>query len=284
MAKREKTCYNGGKCKLLGAILVELGQRIKDERTRLGLSQRQLCGDVITRNMLSQIENGAARPSMDTLSYLAKQLGKSVSYFLEEDTVTSPNQGLMREARQSFAAGNFEEAADLLEQYLEPDEAFDWEKEYLLALSQIAMAKEALKENRKPYARELLIKALGAKTPYFGPEQETVCRMLLAETGANSPMPDLTPVLLCKARAALEQGEPQRAGEYLQAADSQDSQQWQLLRGETYLALRQYEQAAECFHKVEKSAEGQVDAQLEQCYIGLEDYKTAYLYACKQKK
>lgn len=263
---------------------MELGQRIKDARTRLGLSQRQLCGDAITRNMLSQIENGAARPSMDTLSYLAKQLGKPVSYFLEEDAVISPNQGLMREARQAFAAGDFEEAAALLEQYLEPDELFDWEKEYLLALSQIAMAKKALEENRKPYARELLNKALGAKTPYFGAEQEAVCRILLEETGESCPMPDLTPALMCKARAALEQGDPQRAGEYLQAADTQDSQQWLLLRGEAYLALRQYEEAAACFHKVEQSQECQVDAQLEQCYIGLEDYKTAYLYACKQKK
>ena len=105
---------------------MELGQRIKDARTRLGLSQRQLCGDVITRNMLSQIENGAARPSMDTLSYLAKQLGKPVSYFLEEDAVISPNQERMRKARQAFAAGNFEKAAALLDQYLDPDEALDW--------------------------------------------------------------------------------------------------------------------------------------------------------------
>lgn len=263
---------------------MELGQRIKKERTLLGLSQRQLCGDVITRNMLSQIENGTARPSMDTLSYLAKQLGKPVSYFLEEETVTSPNQARMHEARQAFAASNFEEVAARLEQYVESDEQFDWEKEYLLALSQIAMARKALEENRKPYARELLNKALGVKTPYFGPEQETVCRMLLAETGEDSPMPDLTPVLLCKARSALGQGNPERAGEYLQAADSQNETQWQKLRGETYLALKQYEKAAECFHEVEHSLQGQVDSKLEQCYIGLEDYKTAYLYACKQKK
>lgn len=263
---------------------MELGQRIKNERTLLGLSQRQLCGDVITRNMLSQIENGLARPSMDTLSYLAKQLGKPISYFLEENAVTSPNQGLMRDARQAFVTSDFAKVMALLERYAESDEQFDWEKEYLMALSQIAMAKEALKDKRKPYARELLIKALGAKTPYFGPEQQAVCRMLLAETGESSPMPDLTPVLLCKAREALEQGNPERAGEYLQAADSQDKTQWLLLRGEAYLALGQYERAAECFHKVEQSQQGKVDSQLEQCYIGLEDYKTAYLYACKQKK
>ena len=48
---------------------MELGQRIKAVRLEKGLSQRQLCGSMITRNMLSQIENGSARPSMDTLAY-----------------------------------------------------------------------------------------------------------------------------------------------------------------------------------------------------------------------
>lgn len=265
---------------------MELGQRIKQQRILLGLSQRQLCGEVITRNMLSQIENGTARPSMDTLSYLAKQLGKPVSYFLEEDGAVSPNQARMRQARQAFAAGDFAQVATLLEQYREPDEDFDWEKALLLARAQMALGKKALEENRKPYARELLWKAVGANTPYFGPEQENACRMLLSEIDpeawGNREMPDLTPVLLWKARVALEQGNPERASQYLQAADNRESEQWYFLRGETYLALQQYQKAAECYHRIEQTFS--VDDKLEQCYIGLEDYKKAYLYACKQKK
>ena len=70
---------------------MELGKRIRQARLEAGLSQRQLCGEQITRNMLSQIENGSARPSMDTLRYLAAQLGKPIGYFLEEQAVTSPN-------------------------------------------------------------------------------------------------------------------------------------------------------------------------------------------------
>ena len=71
---------------------MELGEKLRLARQEAGLSQRVLCGNTITRNMLSQIENGSAKPSMDTLRYLAQRLGKSVSYFLEEDAVTSPNQ------------------------------------------------------------------------------------------------------------------------------------------------------------------------------------------------
>ena len=50
-----------------------LGQQIRQVRLDAGLSQRQLCGGLITRNMLSQIENGNARPSMDTLQQLAQR-------------------------------------------------------------------------------------------------------------------------------------------------------------------------------------------------------------------
>ena len=68
---------------------MELGEKLRQARMEAGLSQRQLCGEEITRNMLSLIENGAAKPSMKTLQYLAARLEKSVSYFLEETAVLS---------------------------------------------------------------------------------------------------------------------------------------------------------------------------------------------------
>lgn len=61
-----------------------LGEKLRQARLEAGLSQRQLCGDQITRNMLSQIENGSANPSMSTLQYLAQKLNKPVGYFLED--------------------------------------------------------------------------------------------------------------------------------------------------------------------------------------------------------
>ena len=78
---------------------MELGNKIRQARLEAGLSQRQLCGEQITRNMLSQIENGSAKPSMDTLRYLADKLGKSVSFFLEETVISSQNLPLMQQLR-----------------------------------------------------------------------------------------------------------------------------------------------------------------------------------------
>ena len=62
---------------------MSLGEKLRQARLEAGLSQRALCGEEITRNMLSRIENGAAQPSMRTLQYLAAQLGKPLSFFLD---------------------------------------------------------------------------------------------------------------------------------------------------------------------------------------------------------
>ena len=84
---------------------MELGEKLRQARLEAGLSQRQLCGEEITRNMLSLIENGSAKPSMKTLQYLAARLGRNVSFFLEETAVLSPNQAVMTSARELYDSG-----------------------------------------------------------------------------------------------------------------------------------------------------------------------------------
>ena len=78
---------------------MDLGSKLLQARQEAGLSQRQLCEGIITRNMLSQIEHGTARPSMDTLLALAGRLNKPLSWFLDEDALRSPNQAVVFAAR-----------------------------------------------------------------------------------------------------------------------------------------------------------------------------------------
>ena len=134
---------------------MELSQKLKQARLDAGLSQKALCGDRITRNMLSQIENGSARPSMDTLRYLATQLGKPLSFFLEEDAVTSPNQALMEKARTAEPS----DALHLLGQYKAPDPTFDAERWLLEALVCLQLADDAITQGKPGYARTLLERA-----------------------------------------------------------------------------------------------------------------------------
>lgn len=62
-----------------------VGQKIRMLRREKNLTQAQLCGDFMTRNMLSQIESDSAGPSVATLRYLAKRLDVPVGYLLDED-------------------------------------------------------------------------------------------------------------------------------------------------------------------------------------------------------
>lgn len=54
---------------------MNLGEKIRLARQNAGMTQAQLAGDQITRNMLSQIENGLAMPSLPTALYIADRLG-----------------------------------------------------------------------------------------------------------------------------------------------------------------------------------------------------------------
>lgn len=61
-----------------------LGQRIKEARLAKKMTQNEVVGSFITRNMLSQIESGNAVPSMKTLTYLAKVLELPPAVLLQD--------------------------------------------------------------------------------------------------------------------------------------------------------------------------------------------------------
>lgn len=267
---------------------MDLGQKLRQARQEAGLSQRQLCADVITRNMLSLIENGSAKPSMDTLQYLAGRLGKPVSYFLEEQAVTSPNQASMAAARQAFANRDNAGVLRALEAYRAPDPVFDQERGLLAALAQLGQAEQAIAQGKLPYAAELL-EAIQGDSMYYTAELERRRLLLLAQAQPDrlSPIAAALPAddreLLLRAGAALEAGNPARCAQLLDAAAGKQAPEWNLLRGEAYLALGQFAAAAQCYHRAEDAYPRRVLPRLEQCYRELEDYKMAYRYACKQR-
>ncbi len=64
---------------------MNIGKKIKALRMAKFMTQSELAGNEITRNMLSRIENGAAQPSLDTLRYLASRLNVSAGFLLAEE-------------------------------------------------------------------------------------------------------------------------------------------------------------------------------------------------------
>ena len=67
-----------------------IGHRIKEARLAKKMTQAEVVGDFITRNMLSQIESGSALPSMKTLAYLASVLGIPLSVLMADEPEAEP--------------------------------------------------------------------------------------------------------------------------------------------------------------------------------------------------
>ena len=99
----------------------ELGKRIKEARLARKMTQADVVGDFITRNMLSQIESGTANPSVKTLTYLAKVLQLPVNYLLPDELETIDDSenasnkdvdALIR-MKNAYKLGNYELAVEV---------------------------------------------------------------------------------------------------------------------------------------------------------------------------
>ena len=257
---------------------MELGQRIRQARLEAGLSQRQLCGEQLTRNMLSQIENGSARPSMKTLQFLAQQLGKPMAYFLEEQAAVSPNSQCIADARIALALGDLEKMRRALDGFTLPDAMLFEERQLLEYLWHLRRAEQALNQQALPYAGKLLRHCEGLEGLYITQELRYKCRVLLALAGDPQPLDCDEQAILARAQQASA---PQRRLEILSAAEDRTSPQWNLLQAEAMFQLERYQEAAEHFRLAEQTQK--VYARLEACYRELGDYKQAYEYACLQR-
>ena len=265
---------------------MDLSQKLKQARLDAGLSQKALCGDRITRNMLSQIENGSARPSMDTLRYLAGQLGKPLSYFLEEDAITSPNQALMEKIRISEPS----EALHLLGEYKAPDPTFDRERWLLEALVCIELAQTALTQHKQSYARSLLERAAvaGSRTPYYTEDNERR-RLLLCYLAGEKPeslenaLPGQDTELLLRAEASLNSAEYDRCAALLTAC-RETSLLRHFLTARMYFAQKAFSLARPHFEAAWDYDPQTCCSRLEDCCRETEDFAGAYFYACKLRE
>ena len=251
-----------------------LGEKLRAARLEAGLSQRQLCDGSITRNMLSQIENGAARPSMATLQLLAQRLGKSVSYFLDEQAVVSPNVNSMESARQALAAGNGQAVLEALADYRPGDGVFDAEYALLLYHGYLTTARQALMEARKPYCLSLLEKADAITGIYITDALRRELAILQAKAGGPLRLSSEDETLLLR---AAHTPDPVQKQQLLGAVADKSTPQYHLLCGEACFDLEQWEKARHHLEQAEQTVA--VLSRLEKCCAALGDFKSAYAYA-----
>jgi len=92
-----------------------IGKKIKTLRNAKMMTQTELAGSEITRNMLSRIENEAAQPSLDTIRYLAARLNVSPSYLLAEgdDEHMYIKHKEINDIKRAYLSGEFHICRDM---------------------------------------------------------------------------------------------------------------------------------------------------------------------------
>ncbi|PKM95074.1 MAG: hypothetical protein CVU84_07065 [Firmicutes bacterium HGW-Firmicutes-1] len=99
-----------------------LGQKVKEARIAKQMTQKELAGDFITRNMLSQIENDNAAPSIKTIEHIASVLDKPISYFMDRD---QSDQGfIIEELLLVYEDHNYIECINKIEKVLEKESIY----------------------------------------------------------------------------------------------------------------------------------------------------------------
>ena len=94
---------------------MNIGEKIKKIRAAKLMTQSELAGTHITRNMLSQIENGSAQPSMATVMYIAQKLNVSPGFLLagEDDEWMYFKSSEISNIKKAYADKNYRLCRDI---------------------------------------------------------------------------------------------------------------------------------------------------------------------------
>ncbi|MBQ9785216.1 MAG: helix-turn-helix transcriptional regulator [Clostridia bacterium] len=88
---------------------MNIGERIRELRISKLMTQSELAGDHITRNMLSCIENGSANPSLSTILYIAGRLNVPAGFLLAEegDEIVYRKISNLSNIKRAYTAGDW---------------------------------------------------------------------------------------------------------------------------------------------------------------------------------
>ena len=126
---------------------MSIGEKIRSLRVAKLMTQSELAGNQITRNMLSCIENGSAQPSLSTIRYIAKALNVPVGFLLAEegDEVVYQKMSGLPNIKRAYRAGDWMGCRSLcLSSCPEPDD----EIRLILATCDLEIAKSLFWEGK----------------------------------------------------------------------------------------------------------------------------------------
>ena len=271
-----------------------VGEKIRRRRKELGLTQREVAGENVTRNLICRIERGDCLPSLDTLNAVAKALSVPVSYLVSEgdDYAAFAVGAALPAIRRAYAAGHF---ADCLTQIGKlPPEGVTDEAAYLAAAASLGLAERALGDGNLKKIPDCVDRAKEYAEKTVLPTDWLLARCELCRAVAKSPE---TPRWEIRREEYLKYAE--RAigyNAYLYLSDDEgivcDSETVKLHReARELITKRRYREALDLLLALEeKKSSGKLDpyflyrvySDTETCYREIGDFEMAYRYSTKR--
>lgn len=130
------------------------GEKLRQKRRALGITQSALAAGKITRNMISLLENGQATPSLDTLLYLASTLKTDPAYFLSDqiDAFAYDKLTSIKDIRDAYTKKKYDVVIKRIEKLGQTDD----ELAYLAAYASAMLGYENLRLGSLKSAEEYL--------------------------------------------------------------------------------------------------------------------------------
>lgn len=281
---------------------MNLGEKIRSLRQAKLMTQSELAGTKITRNMLSCIENGKSQPSISTIFYLAERLGVSVGFLLaeERDELLYRKMNNFENIKKAFREQNWESCRSLCRSVSEePDD----ELCMILAQSDLGIAEETFWSGKLRKACRFFDEALAyaEKTVYPQPQIKAVTGVYFRlmrhisstlflenfEEEKESPLVLQTPFArYLDALEAMDEGDLSLAEQFSKEREGQSFFAVHL-RVKCHLARREYEEAKALLQGLLNATEPLLNevelylvlSDLETVCRETEDYKGAYRYA-----
>ena len=270
----------------------QLGQKIKQLRKQKKMTQAELVGTKITRNMLSSIENGTAFPSLETLDFIAERLDTTVAHLLSDDSydLTFQKKEKIDSIYRAYIGKNYTACIRIILSLPELDD----ELSYLLASAYLELANKNVADGSMISAAKNLEEAIKyAGKTRIGTETLLCKANMLLAIAKNVQSPLLE----------FDEKEYQRniniAGDYefykyiVQDPNFKFTSTVFTLHSEAKKLIKERSYAEACEKLLEAADKVKEDGynayivfciytDLEYCYKQLYDFEKAYLYSTKR--
>lgn len=271
---------------------MRLGEKIKTARLKLKLTQSDLVGDKITRNMLSAIESGKATPSLDTLEYLAERLDLPLPFLLsyDDDLLFYRKKERILAIKNALDEKNYNVCINLVLKL----EGLDDELAYILSDCYFNLGVNSLKYG----SLESSAKYLGLCLNY--------CERTIYDTKRFRAIAPLYLAIAKNVSAPLLEFEADKYYAYLKEVTDLEFYKYLILdasypytryefashiKAKSFIKERKYREAVEILLEIEnKKGEFEYNSylmfgvytDLDNCYRQLFDFENAYRYASKR--